>query len=439
MLNQNIEFSGLSIANASFGHADEIFAKTRGILNSSDFTIKNPDFLRRHVENSERKKFSLIRQIIDAFLKSKGGYSFGSWEDFAEEIAFRLHSIDAMTFCNTGHYDVDYFDPDINLLPRLGSIGESRLSQYWSFLHPKQEWDAEFSQSAGTIASDAVAPILGNTLPFRGECAGAFQMAVYFGLLTGLGAKRFDEMAAQFGRMYIGPWSLPGNKPNPATLYMQRANLSDPPIPGDYMYFKNKDDYLKWAPNGFWTGLNAMYMGEDALGTRHYAGMGASWLSETNLRAALVNAYYHDCSPHTISDPSTEVRFTERFTLTIPTDLQVDMAEDTRTSGEPSGATAGGTAPPPTAAHLKSAGFTESDGGVFHHPGTTLGALAKTIGFHPDEVQQVASAGLANPSQRVTKNGVATVISYDDPHADRRDPNAAVTAHLNLNVGQQSE
>lgn len=254
-------------------------------------------------------------------------------------------------------------------------------------------------------------------------------MAVYYGLLNGLGADRLDEMAAKFGTMYIGPWRVGANAaPNPATLYMQKAPLSDPHIPGDYLYFKNKDDYLKWAPDGFWTGLNAMYMGNDALGVPHYSGMGASWLSEINLRASLVNAYYHDCSPHTIDNPLTEVRFTLRAALVIPTHLENVMPEFP--------ATGGSTAPLPTQGSLKAEGFNEEHPGLFAKVDTTLGALAKDLGFRPDEMRQVASADFANPPHKYSRSGITVIVHYTNGTDSRQDPAAPISAIVHLTTAE---
>ncbi|ANT63248.1 hypothetical protein AYJ57_22495 (plasmid) [Salipiger sp. CCB-MM3] len=366
----------------------------------------------------------LARQIVEAWQLSPRGHAFASLADALDEIRFRLAAIAAMSRFNTGAYDVDYFNPDIHLVPRLGSAGPALLSRFWQFFGPDGASEAQFAQAPDTPAAQAMAPVTGALLPFRGECAGGFQMAVYLGLLNGLGAARFDEMAAKWQRMYIGPWRIgEAETPNPATLFMISAPLDAPPVPGDYLYFKNKDDYLHWAPEGFWTGLNAMYMGMDALGTRHYSGMGASWLSETNLRASLVNAYYHDCAPHVIDDPATEVRFTQRRLLQIPADIEAAMAEPTTPKG--------GTATP-TSSALLAAGFAPQTGGVFAHPGTTLAELCAELGFAPGDLQQVRSAGIDNTPHRVMLGGAMLIVTPVDPGGSARDPGAWVRAHLRL-------
>ena len=420
--------SGLSIAGQHIDNSSDAFHIIEKHLTVPAQQQESSVFQSGSEQEIRALENPIAREIIDAMKQASEEHAFASSIELGQNIMFRIHAIQAMSNANTGQYDMDYYDPTIQLKPRLGSTDSSRLSKYWSFLHPHQEWEADFAQTSGTVASEAVAPLIDVMFPFRGECAGAFQMAVYFGLLNGLGRARFDEMAAQFGTMYVGPWSLANGAPNPATLYMKTTTLIDPPIPGDYMYFKNKDDYLKWAPNGFWTGLNSMYMGKDALGTRHYSGMGASWLSETNLRASLVNAYYHDCFPHTIAHPDVEVRFTERALLEIPSDLGEAMTQDDTSQTN-------GAANAPSADQLTGAGFEEAHPGVFSHAGSTLAEIAKALNFHPDELRQVVSASRHNPSHRVIQGGVTTIIHYADPNAARCDPNAAVTAHTNLNAG----
>ncbi|POF31770.1 hypothetical protein [Roseibium marinum] len=422
------ENTGLSVAGQTLFNHDETFHEIEKHITVPEELQDTPIFKSGLVLEIRNLENPIARQIVEAMKASSSAHAFASVQDLRDNIAFRLHAIDAMTFCNTGKYDMDYFNPSIDLQPRIGSTDASRLSRFWAFLHPHAQDNAEFSQVRGTLASEAIAPMANATFPFRGECAGAFQMAVYFGLLTGLGQKRFDAMASDFGTMYIGPWSLVRGTPNPATLFMKSASLKDPPIPGDYMYFKNKDDYLTWAPDGFWTGLNAMYMGKDEMGTRHYSGMGASWLSETNLRASLINAYYHDCFPHTISNPVKEVRFTERNLLTIPAQLQAASVPSTPARDVQRG-------PAFDTTRLRKAGFAMDDAGIWVHPGTTLGQMCKDLEISPDDLHQVASAGIKNPPHRYTRDGISVIIHYADPATDRRDTDAPVTAHVNPKQG----
>jgi len=430
--NSSTTKAGLVVSGSYLDNSDESFHNIEKYLTVSTINQEETAFMSSGKQEVSKLETPLARQIVDAFKASDQAHDFASTSDILDNIRLRIAAIQAFGNCNTGAYDMDYFDPSTNLLPRFGTENSSRLSAFWSFMYPADTWDAEFEQQANTIASEAMAPIFGATFPFRGECAGAFQMAVYYGLLNGLGASRFDKMAEKWGKMYVGPWRIgPDQTPNPATLFMQSAPLSGTHIPGDYLYFKNKDDYLKWAPDGFWTGLNAMYMGNDALGTPHYSGMGASWLSEVNLRASLMNAYYHDCYPHTIDDPMTEVRFTLRNTLQIPEKLENQMikAAPARTTALSA----------PTAEMLKSAGFVEAEKGQFGHSDTTVGALASAFGFKPHELRQVPSAGKDNPPHKIVVKNVTVIVHYNDENAPRFDPNSGVTSYVNLNTSTNKE
>lgn len=366
----------------------------------------------------------LAHEVIEAMQASSVALRFDGMAGLLDNILFRLAAVASMANLNTGAYDCDYFNQDIDLKTRIGTTDPSRVSSFWAFMNPQDEWDAEWEQVGGTVPSDAMKPAAGSVFPFRGECAGAFQLCVYWGLLNGLGAEKFDAMAAKTGTMYVGPWRV-GKLPNPATLYMQTASLQDPPIPGDYLYFRNKDDYPKLAPDGFWMGLNSMYMGKDMLGTRHYSGMGASWQSESNLRMELSNAYYHDCYPHTIDHPMAEVRFTQRNILTIPGDLE--MMEQRKADTDISEM-----AKVPTVPTLVAQGYEKRDETRFEHETTTLAGVKEVFGIAPGALRQHRSSGLGRPLYRADMDGGTVLVTFDEVEADRADPEARVSVHVKL-------
>jgi hypothetical protein len=364
----------------------------------------------------------LADEIIVASAAASLPISFPSLQHFWENLLFRLGAIASMTALTSGVYDCDYYDPVAGPEPRLGTTGDSRVSKYWEFITPGGT-DAAWQQVADTDSLAAITPAEGHTLPFRGECAGAFQLTVFWGLLNGLGADGFSKLAAEFGTMLVGPWT-----DNPATDFMaQKASLQDPPIPGDYMYFKNKDDYLEWAPDGFWQGLNAMYMGKDMLGTRHYSGMGASWLSEQNLRASLVNAYYHDCYPHTVNCPLAEVRFTIRRLLQVP-DTITKAAMPLRTDHPSKGSV-------PTTTSLRAQGYQALSRDTYENPRTTVEECTVLFGITALDLHQQQSAALENPETRFDAPGASIVLSYHNPEDDRRNPQAVVRVIVKLKQG----
>jgi len=364
----------------------------------------------------------LVDEIIVASIAASQPIEFTSLQHFWENLRFRLGAIASMAALTSGVYDCDYYDPTVGPEPRIGTTDDSRVSQYWQFTNPKKT-DANWQQADGTEGLAAIKPQEGHTLPFRGECAGAFQLAVFWGLLNGLGPDRFSQLSSEFGTMLVGDWT-----DNPATDFMaEHGSLQDPPIPGDYMYFKNKDDYLTWAPDGFWQGLNAMYMGKDMLGTRHYSGMGATWLSEQNLRASLVNAYYHDCYPHTVNCPLEEVRFTIRRLLQVP-DTITKTAMPLRSAHPSKGSV-------PTTTSLQAQGYQALDRGVYENQRTTVAECSELFGITALDLHQQQCTDPDNPDMRFDAPGASIVLSYHNPEDDRRNPQAMVRVIVRLKAG----
>lgn len=82
-------------------------------------------------------------------------------------------------------------------------------------------------------------------------------------------------------------------------------------VPGDYLYFKNKDDYvfLTWAKNGipgFWTGENCIYVGNGK-----YSGLGLWDQTEAELRSEAEAFYMRDTGKTPFpGNPNIDIRFT---------------------------------------------------------------------------------------------------------------------------------
>jgi hypothetical protein len=203
-------------------------------------------------------------------------------------------------------------------------------------------------------------------------------------------------------------------------------------VPGDYLYFKNKDDYLKWAPTGFWQGLNSMYMGTDALGTKHYSGLGAAWLSEFNLRAIVVNAYTHDCYPHQVDDPETEVRFTVQATMHLPDDSAKPLDDHTKEL----------TAMTPTHDQLVAAGFTQhpDDADLYEREPSTLAEVAQQLGFDPGDLSQTVSAPAFGASHQIDLGSARLIVSpKSDGEATDADSDVVTHVRLHASAGDGSE
>jgi hypothetical protein len=308
----------------------------------------------------------LAVEIVGAMINDYLAHEFASPPDLAENIALRKGVIDAMKAICDGDVDADYTEAVVGVPPTLGylenlevlwspgaavgkgvltgSLPYAVLDPAWERFPSNSPWgDPMFFQKPERALSLA----LGNIHPFRGECAGAFQLAVLLGCYASLGAEKTDALQASFGPAYIGVWRMPDATTGEAVFTTASRFLtklhdvrkdykrgSVIAVPGDYIYFQNKDDYSTLSRTGGWRGENCVYMGQDALGTPHYSGMGLSWKSEFALRMFLSNAYFTDCNaeylverranqspnqpPVIVEDPQSQVRFTARAVMRYP-------------------------------------------------------------------------------------------------------------------------
>lgn len=305
-------------------------------------------------------------EIVGAMIDDYLPHAFASPPDLVDNIALRKGVMDAMQAICSGNVDADYVEAVVGVPPTLGYLenlevlwapgaetGKAVLSDPLPFAPPEAAWlrfpamdpwgMPMFYQKPGVSLSSALDAIY----PFRGECAGAFQLAVLLGCKAALGDEKTDVLEASYGPAYIGVWRMPDAKSGASvftTASRFLTQLHDVPkdykrssviaVPGDYIYFQNKDDYPVLAPTGGWTGENCVYMGQDALGAPHYSGMGLAWKSEFALRMFLSNAYFNDCnaeylverradqsptqSPVIVEDPQAQVRFTARAVMRYP-------------------------------------------------------------------------------------------------------------------------
>ncbi len=308
----------------------------------------------------------LALEIALAMIDDYIAHDFASPPDLADNIALRKGVIASMQALCSGEVDSDYTEPTVGVPSTLGYLpslevlvtpgaetGEGLLTKPLPFAPPDASWEQmpsfsawggpAFVQKPGVALSAALQDIT----PFRGECCGGLQLSMLLGCLKGLGAEKVDALDAHFGPAYIGVWRQTDTVSGKGTFTTASRFLShlhdiDPDyprgkvlgVPGDFMYFQNKDGYGDLAPNGGWIGENCVYMGKDALGDPHYSGMGLAWKSEFALRMFLSNAYFTDCNgpylaslragktpekpPVFVQDEQAEVRFTSRAVTRYP-------------------------------------------------------------------------------------------------------------------------
>jgi hypothetical protein len=369
------------------------------------------------------------QHIVSAMVDAAVPFALNSFDALDQTVTLRQVAIDTLTKLNTGQIDADYFDPGAGQIhPQLGGTffnthptGQPPFSQphwsndpWWQASDLADPWGAEFDQIAGTSASD----VLSQIEPFRGECAGALQIAVLTGARAALGDDAFNVQHAS-GSLSLVPW-------DDVKMYVKVVDVAVAPVPGDYFYFKNKDDYTTYAPNGFWQGLNSLYVGADRLNTARYTGLGAVFQAETELRATMANAYAGDCFPHRVTDPAKDIRFTVHAQLVLPD------ASQTPATKAPRGAAAGPGAEP-TAAHLGSLGFVQTTPGVFEHAAIRMADLSAGLKLGAGRLRQSWSAPLVNPAYRVRlSSGAVCILQPNDLGRAAHDPDTVVRAAIRM-------
>ena len=335
----------------------------------------NPAFQSDQMDQVLSLVDDLSVEIALAMIDDHVAHEFTDSDELADNIALRKGVIGAMRSICAGEIDGDYVEALDGVPPTLGYLrnlevlfapgattGKGILTKQLPFTAPDDAWihlpDNDswsgyvFMQKPGMPLSETLTAIT----PFRGECAGALQLAVLLGYLNGVGAVKLDALTASYGSAFIGAWSFP-SKDGTADVHTLASRfltqLTKVPttyergsviaVPGDYLYFQNKDDYPTRAPIGGWRGENCIYMGQDSLGAPHYSGLGLGWKTEFALRMFLCNAYLNDANtmyleqrrsgeksdiiPQFIEDAEAQVRFTKRAVMRCP-DVGVGVPQE---------------------------------------------------------------------------------------------------------------
>ena len=304
-------------------------------------------------------------EIVLAMIGDTIKHEFENIEDLSANIALRKGVIGAMTAICSGEVDADYVEAVDGVPPTLGFMktlevmfdkdakpGSGILTKDTPYISDKASWvhldehdswsGFMFMQNPDVALSDALRDIK----PFRGECCGALQLAILLGGLNALGADKMNALQKCYGPAFLGIVYLNAkNQKKPVPTLAKQFILGDIPVdpnhapdqilavPGDFLYFKNKDDYPKLCQGG-WQGENCIYIGQDHLGRPHYSGLGLSWKTEFALRMFLGNAYFNDTNeayltdrraskksdhvPHIVENPMEQVRFTIRHVMRCP-------------------------------------------------------------------------------------------------------------------------
>jgi hypothetical protein len=238
----------------------------------------------------------------------------------------RTKAIALMTAAGTaGGLDLGYYQSPATP-PRIGDpYTFPGGGAYWVPRDPASQWKPKFDQRAGTPAWDAVWDIV----PFRGECLGAIHLIYYRAAAETLLASAFnglhspgslrvpDDILANasidthrvpvFRSDTYDDWNNNGvwdhmslfdtGSPMEQLVHDRNNNNSYDErivcqgkddrtiVPGDYCYFKNRDNYRYCHPDGSWQGENCVYAGQGGFVGLGFAG------DEAALRAEMKKQY----------------------------------------------------------------------------------------------------------------------------------------------------
>lgn len=140
-----------------------------------------------------------------------------------DNVRLRVAVIGAIDGICSGETDADYYEPPLGIPPTLGLCFNPRylidgmtaktftlrdiyriddaMYRYWTHVDAPNPWHAyTFRQTDGAAPYDCV----GATHPFRGECAGALQLALLRGLAASLGADAVARLELAHGLLRIG-------------------------------------------------------------------------------------------------------------------------------------------------------------------------------------------------------------------------------------------
>jgi hypothetical protein len=205
-------------------------------------------------------------------------FAFDNARRFCEELKMRVHATRAMTSANQGN--LRYRHPHE---PRVGQLDD----RYWV-----AHGGYQFTLQPRARPARAIRSIFEGGHDNVLECNSTMVACHYYAMLKTMGDDAFNRRFAGGQELVISPYhkDLPGtDRPHPFDgRLMRRITIAgeDDLLPGDWVYFKNFDDYIQKHPNGFWSGEHTMY-----LGGGEFQGFGTAVSSAAEINQKLLDNY----------------------------------------------------------------------------------------------------------------------------------------------------
>jgi hypothetical protein len=252
----------------------------------------DPAFTGNDIAKIKALEDPIRKEIFDKMKASTEVFTFNVLQAAIDNFQMRIYTIQHITDMNAGKIKYTYY-------PREGT--PSVESKKWQLGPEKRPYF--FQVKDGQTSYAAISDLMATTT--KGECAGAMCACIIWAAArvikagTG-GADAFDKLHPA-GSLNVG--FVCGDNDPVANYkgsvekhrYWSPDQNSDNVVPGDRVYFKNKDDYLdkckKKNVNGFWQGENAFYVGNNK-----FSGLGtnADQVNKDDMYKELARNYKKD-------------------------------------------------------------------------------------------------------------------------------------------------
>jgi hypothetical protein len=217
-------------------------------------------------------------------------YDFDNFEQMGREVQVRYYATKGMEEVNKNGC-CNYGAPH-----RLDTA-------YWDNVGPTQ-FKVKTPLPSGKQPSDAIESIFRPGADNRLECNSLMVAVQYRAMLKTLGAENFNKKFPGGQGIIISPHHQPPSGVSSHPIWekhlFKEITISGEKdlLPGDWVYFKNFEDYTAKHPGGVWAGEHALYMGNgkyQGFGPRTFAG-GKS-LTKAELEKELCDQYNDGLNP----------------------------------------------------------------------------------------------------------------------------------------------
>jgi hypothetical protein len=265
----NSTSSGSSIQFKNSGTSPNTVIQHKIIVDGNPYTPQE-SYKQYLIDNYSEEMVELIMSMHNE--GNPPDYNFDSYEQMGREVQMRYNAIEGMGEANNDstHY---------------GSTGNLNTS-YWDKVGAYH-----FQVKAGVEPSVAIESIFDPSENNVLECNSMMVAIQYRAMLKTLGATKFNEKFPNGSGILISPHHQPlvvSTHPIWEQNLFKYVTISSSAdlLPGDWIYFKNMDDYIDKHPGGLWSGEHTMYLGDGK-----FRGFGTSEKTEQQMLDKLMEAY----------------------------------------------------------------------------------------------------------------------------------------------------